>query len=357
MLAGFIVLAMSLKNNGSFNKTLSLPPIEFGDETITNDMVVKFIEYLSIQPSDFRRAVDRTTLHFKQHTPTNPILRHPVIETSDESYVVPIPPLILDRCGEGIYKDFKQQLQDNDRETFLVELGNVFEKYIARIASESIFDWQLFTEIEYNGLKTCDLIIIDGDSINLIECKSSHMRPRVKSRMRENEYLTDLDKIIQGIKTILRTSNHLRNGILELDGVDISSITKWTGFIVTLDEYALFQRQVQVHFTDGSGSGTFNTKIFREYFLNRCQQKIALVNNPTDANSVSLNDLKDFPEANIQTVSIDDFEQILAIVHSSNHTLDEFATGMPINLQNVDTTHPLLLERYELSLKSISMSE
>lgn len=202
MLMGMVAFALAWKEQGRI-KTVDLPDFKVGSILITKDKVNRFLRTVSTGPDTFKNKMIRTVSEkWHMHTLTNPLLRHPVIKV-DETHLVPVPQLLVDRCGEGIYEDFREVLDSSQFQQFSEDLGQTFAKYIHHLVRKTSPTWQIWIDIPYNGLRTCDILILDGNDLVLVECKTSRMDKITKTWMSKSKYNWELEAAIDGVEAIV----------------------------------------------------------------------------------------------------------------------------------------------------------
>lgn len=342
MIAGSVAFALALANGGQI-ETSSFSNLRVGSTMIQPDTIDCFLQAVSATPETFKRKMLRAVSEkWHMHTLTNPLLTHPVIKM-DSTYLAPLPQLLIDRCGVGIREDFRTGLSTEQFRMFSKDLGRAFEKYLRRLVENTNPHWCVWSERDYDGLKSCDLLILDEQALILVECKSSPMRRQVKTWMSKAAYDQELGKVAEGIEAIVRTAKHLREGKLRIEGLEVERIQQWAGFVVTMDEYLLRPSRVYVLDTDGRRMVDLDLFPVRDYFLQVCRARSA------ESQHVAWQDALDFPEAHLQVVSVDDFEQHLAATAQRRANLFDLTTG-----QVLPGVHPMLQDRFDRHLASVS---
>jgi hypothetical protein len=341
MLAGMVVFALALMGQGKV-ETAALPDFKVGSVLITRDLVARFLKTVSVDPDTFKGRMLRVVSEkWHMHTLTNPLLRHPVIDI-DGTHFTPVPQLLMDRCGEGIYQDFEEALNPSQFQRFCKDLGRTFEKYVGYLLEKTNSAWRVWIDLPYDGIRTCDFLILDGHDLILAECKSSHMVKLTKTFVNKSNYHRELKEIARGVEAIVRTANHLKEGKLKIDGLDIHQIKRWAGVVVTMDEYLLRPSTAHVYFSNGGLSVRLDTSPIRNYFLQMCRKEIRR------STYVSWQDVQRFQEY-IQVVSVDDFEQHLATTMSGRTRLFDIASG-----RTLQSIHPELEKQFNRYWHSVS---
>lgn len=345
MIAGMVVFALALMGRGRID-TDSLTDLRVGPTLVTKDLIDHFLVAVSADPDVFKDRMLRTISEkWHAHTLTNPLLHHPVIAIG-KTYLAPVPQLLLDRCGEGIRGDFKEGLSDRQFQKFSKDLGSAFEKYIQHLIERTDSTWQVWNDLLYDGVRTCDLLILDDHDLLLVECKTSPLRKLVKTWMSKSEYDQALNEVARGVEAIVRTAKHLKEGKLEIAGLDIDQVQRWAGIAVTIDEYLLRPSAAHVFSSNEAQSMTLDTSPVRGYFLQICRRRIKR------SKHISWRDVEEFPENHIQVLSADDFEQRLAATIPGHNHLFDVVIG-----QALQAVHPVLEEQFERYWGSVSPAQ
>jgi hypothetical protein len=194
--------------------------IQLGNVKITRQTIERFLDGLAIDPHEFGQKMNRTaSARLPVHTLVNPLLRHPVIKVSGR-FVAPVVQLLIEHSGQCVYEDFKETISGKAWERFQKKWSFTFEKYVQYSVEQLTASLNVWPEQDYQGMKTCDLILQEGANLILIECKASPMDRITQTFMDQGKYERELRKIVDGIKTILRTAKHLKDGTLTIPGLD-----------------------------------------------------------------------------------------------------------------------------------------
>ncbi len=335
-LSGTVILALAMWDKQGYIDVQRMTTIQLGDVRLTKQIIREIVEGIAIEPDEFRDKMNRTVSErFAEHTLVNPLLRHPIIKI-DGRFVSPVVQLLIERCGQGLFEDFKQApMNKGDREDFKKRWGLTFEKYIQYLLDQSNLSLKVWPEQEYDGLKTSDLIIQEGQNLIFIECKSSPMAKITKTFMDEQKYQQELRKITDGMDTIIRTAKHLREGKLALAGLDIGNVKGWAGCVITLDEYMLLPHPSYILERQSQTKQVIATSIIRDYFLRFYYGRL-----DEGRGDVSLQDFLQFPPNNLQVVSADDFEQLLGTLMWEKSSLFGFLANQTPKIKNA--VHPEL---------------
>ncbi len=339
MVSGITVFALAQMGQGEV-RLADFIPIKLEELLITRYILEQFLQSVSADPDTFtRRMIRKVSEDLHQHTLLNPLLRFPIIQVNGR-YFAPVPQLILERCIKEIYEDFRENLSREQKDAFCEDIGPVFEKYIKHLIENTNPGWQIWPEQLYDegALKTCDLFVLDGRDLLLIECKGSPMRKQVKTWMSQTGYDNQLRKLAKGIETIARTAKHLKEGRLKIDGLDVNQIQRWAGIVVTLDEYLQnLPPSVEIVDSDTIRRLKIHTQPIRDYFFERCRKHIE------KSQYVSWRDVVDtFNIDHLRVISADEFETLLAVAATGQRALFDATLGH-VSFR----AHPILLSRFE----------
>ncbi len=323
------------------------------------EKVKTFLELISIRPDEFKQKLDQASRQLAsknkallpQRTFLNPLIKNPIIKVG-QTYYAPVPQLILERCGTGIYEGFKESLEvDGTQEAakFSEYYGIIFERYIKLLLEETGLSLKIWFEPIYkynnNELKTCDVIIQEEETLVLLELKTKPMRLVTKNLMPELKFKMDLKEPAKGIETIVRTAKHLKSKDLVIKDLNIDQIKKWLGIVVTLDEYGIKPIKVQFLNYDVDNITELTTQPIKEYFFNVCQDEIA------KSKFINWQDVVDFPLNNLEVVSADIFEGYLGSMIKLNN---KFSSITDVNVSA--SVHPYLVKIMREVGKSIKKS-
>ncbi len=347
MATGKLIFGLSLRENGELNLE-NIQPIDFGEVTIGREQVERFLSIVATEPNTFKSKMIRSVSEeLRQHTPLNPLLRFPII-LFESRYFVPVPQLLFERCAIGIYDDFREKLVDGEKERFCADFGLVFEKYNEYIISRTNADWNVWPEQEYNGMKSCDVIVWDGNTLVLIECKTTRLNERTKTWMSQEKYERELKEIAHGMEAIVRTYKHLINAKFILNGLEVNDICNVRGIVVTLDEYFLNPTS-NMHIVSSDGGQTVKLPNFRKVI--RSHLFDVAKNYIDESTHITWQDLENIGLDNIQVMSIDAFEQHLATYSPGSELVTLVDDHPPISI------HPILYAHYSDIWRNISPAE
>jgi hypothetical protein len=345
ILGGFALFALVLYNGGELNLNNFLD-LQIGEVVFNKDHLKKFVEALATSPHEYSTNIKRVHKdEWRQHSLLNPLLAHPVIKV-DEDYFVPVPQLLFDRCSVGIHDSLREHFKNSPKEmeAYQNAFASAFENYVEALIRHINKDWKIWEEVEYRvpnskfgNIKSCDYIVLDGEDLLLIECKTTPLPKHTKTFMNEQKFNNTIKGEIQkGIENILRTTKHLKEGSLVLEGLSLSSVKRIGAVVVTLDDYLLRPVQFTIHNPADGSVFESNTIPIRQYVFEICRKQLA------KSHFVSETDLMNFPSDYIQVVSVEDFENHLGAVHSKGSKLWNIATGTVLN-----SIHPLLQIKFD----------
>ncbi len=114
----------------------------------------------------------------------NLLLKYPIVAFESE-YLAPVPALLLDRVTQGIYYDGLDNFsEEGHRNDFAATFGYVFEDYVGELLKAEYGPENVTPEPEYGGpgnKRGPDWIVIDGDDLLVIECRTSRLSLKTKS--------------------------------------------------------------------------------------------------------------------------------------------------------------------------------
>lgn len=135
----------------------------------------------------------------------------PMLRMNENQYIVIYKPLLLKRIAEGIFDLCKSEWPGE----FGNEFGHNFERYVENLLLEFIPKNQLITESilrRYSDDKVCDFIIINEDSLYLLECKGTEYSSYIATTnaMKQDN---STRKISTGIEQLYSTAKQIRKGV------------------------------------------------------------------------------------------------------------------------------------------------
>ena len=187
IMIGFLLYSVSLQDARTFtlssivNSALPIDPKCFNEENVK-----AVLSRISADRKLFSKVHEQTRERDKAFTKYefNPLLKYPIVALESE-YLAPVPDLLLDRVTQGIYYDgldnFREEGPKND---FAATFGHVFEDYVGELLKAEYGPEKVTHEPEYGGRdnkRGPDWIVIDGDDLLAIECRTSRLSLRTKS--------------------------------------------------------------------------------------------------------------------------------------------------------------------------------
>lgn len=191
---------------------------------------------------ELTRARDRAYTKYE----FNPLLKYPIV-AFESDYLAPVPDLLLDRVTQGIYYDgldnFREEGHRND---FAANFGYVFEDYVGELLKAEYGPENVTHEPEYGGrdnMRGPDWIVIDGDDLLAIECRTSRLSLRTKS-------LGDVEALPEELRRILvDTLEKFQGKISALPttslGQGVRQFNAVYPLVVTLDRLEPYQLMVR----------------------------------------------------------------------------------------------------------------
>lgn len=146
----------------------------------------------------------------------NYLRKKPLIKIGNK-IICPLPILIADRLSTGIYFDLADYYEQNGlkRSDFTTDYGKLFEAYVGLLLSvhynidKNLFHAEKFISTDTKSLKKkpsiCDWVVIEKNTVILLECKSGKLPATIASTGNE-KYLHDF---------VL--NNYLNKGNLQFD--------------------------------------------------------------------------------------------------------------------------------------------
>lgn len=295
------------KENPSFEKNLKLPK---------GDIFNLIIDHLAADQYQLREKYEE----YKQDNRLyamydfNPLFIFPIVRpwrkiihtTSDEDrFIVPLPDLILYRLSSGIY----EELVYNFKEKFTRYFGFVFQEYVGQILENFYKDIELISEeniqSKYKG-KVPDLIIIEGETAILIECKAIGFSRKALATADEQA----IDFSVSPIKKALIQLHEFRNACKEKEqGLEkLHSISRFKLLVITYETFYLI-----------------NSTPFKEVINSEISSELS-------AKSIEISDWR--------VLSIDEFEPIQPHIKTGIHfnSILEMMNSMPYS-EVIDKLH------------------
>jgi len=145
---------------------------------------------------------------------------YPLIRTQkSRKLVCPVPLLLIRRVTRGVY----YQLQDaysrgGRRNEFTQFFGKrLFEPYVGMHLRALATTAELIPEQDIGSEKTCDWILVEGESLTLIECKALGLTFKSKALAETDDVADDLSKrIVKAVKACERTRQAIQEGLVGL---------------------------------------------------------------------------------------------------------------------------------------------
>ena len=171
----------------------------------------------------------------------NCLQTYPLIRTQkSRKLVCPVPLLLVRRITRGIYFYLQDAYSsDGVRNDFTTFFGkNLFEPYVGKQLEMLAGITELIPEQNIGSEKTCDWILIEGDAITLIECKSLGLTFRAKAFAETRDVAEDLRKrIIKAVQACERTRIAIAKGSQGLERLKGKSTRN---LVVLYDDIFLF---------------------------------------------------------------------------------------------------------------------
>jgi hypothetical protein len=164
---------------------------------ISYDDARAFFDIVGLPISDFRNKALNPSVHIDGYEPycLSPLLKWPAIRLRNGAHSIPIPRLMLDRATIGTYYDFMPAAQGR----FGNFWGNAFEAYVGQLmSSTSNVPDPVRAEDLVSGEQICDWVLIEPETILLIECKTRTLSARSRITGEEEDLRRDVTRIDEG---------------------------------------------------------------------------------------------------------------------------------------------------------------
>lgn len=178
----------------------------------------KFLSIVAADYSRFRTNQQRQLIKdgYEKHQ-FNCLHLYPLIWTTRKRLLVcPLPPLLIRRVTRGIYYYLQEAYsKGKDRNEFTSFFGKqLFEPYVGMQLRTLRSKTELRPESSITkSEKSCDWILIEGESTTLIECKTLGLTARAKSFGEPNIVLEDLRRrILKAVAAFQRTERAIDSG-------------------------------------------------------------------------------------------------------------------------------------------------
>ena len=160
----------------------------------------------------------------------NPLFLYPIIRPcqgkhfqritpNQDFFHAPLPQLIDYRISTGIY----YQLFNEYKEDFSKYFGYLFEAYVGEVIKNSLTSETLLSEIEArqfyptNKGKVPDWIVVDGNTLILIECKATRFSRAAQAIASEDAINKSLAQVKKGLKQLNSFINACKSKLPELE--------------------------------------------------------------------------------------------------------------------------------------------
>ncbi|MEZ4460941.1 MAG: hypothetical protein R3E66_14690 [bacterium] len=183
---GFVLFAAASGENSSFTRDYVLRARTEELLSLPEDSVLeRVLRFFSADRSEFRKLAESSRLRdrrFRMYDP-NPLHLKPILRLGgrdggppgSEVLVAPIPALLATRISNGLL----HQSVSNQDEPMMRAFGYIFEEYVGILLRACGLEEQILSERElrrfgYTG-KCPDYVVIEGQSLVLLECKACRM--------------------------------------------------------------------------------------------------------------------------------------------------------------------------------------
>ncbi len=257
MSIGFIAFALANQPDKPFFIASELAPDRFTNEVVNRENANRFLEVVSTDYRGFRERVVSEEQEVKgfEKLAFNPLVKWPIIKTDwkinrkDDTYISPIPILLVERITEGIYWDI---VDDRSDQTFQVAFGLAFQEYVGQLLQEYCDSYVIFPEQEYtigkNRLDSCDWIIIEGDAAILIECKTTRFSKRTKITGQPELFSSEMNRnFVKGLSQLIKTMKAIEDGYLP----SLPKVKHYYGLVIVSDHLFMTVDVVRGIATDG----------------------------------------------------------------------------------------------------------
>jgi hypothetical protein len=174
----------------------------------------------------------------------NPLIKWPIIKTrkrlfgpQEETYIVPVAPLLIDKITHGIYWTIVEAGGErSSSRPFQSLYGDLFEAYVGKVLGDFYDAEHLFPEQTYHVSRnlqkaSCDWIVVEKETVILIECKTRRLSLRTKVLAERQEILEDLRKgVAKGLAQVIGTMR-----AVEAQLINIPKGQTYRGLIVVFD--------------------------------------------------------------------------------------------------------------------------
>lgn len=227
-----VALASVDGENSSFNRQRFITARNETPLRLPEDRTLQqILGFLAADRDEFRELAATNKLLDRRYRiyDFNPLHMKPLIRSlrganrraEEDVFLAPIPNLLASRISDGVYYEavFEQRVD------ILRAFGFVFEEYIGIILRASGLERKILTEQDIRsrgyGGKAPDFVVVEGDTITLLECKSCRMPVNRLGRDSTDDYFAmGLRQVHKALKQLREFIYAVRQGKVKgLEGV------------------------------------------------------------------------------------------------------------------------------------------
>lgn len=216
-------------------------PVSVPEIGVDEELIGRALPLLSLDLADVRTEtaalIGRMAEKGEQRLAYLPsaLRQYPVIrDAKTDSYIAPLPQLIMSRMTSGLYYDLAGGPQH-----VLTEANNRFEQYARKVIAAFYPRFQVLSSQRYGpkkaGIDSPDVLVMDGDRVvAVVECKATKLT--FEAQFADDPMATAkraYDQLVKGVSQMWRFFSHARRGIYA--GKPVSPTAH--GVLLTMDAW------------------------------------------------------------------------------------------------------------------------